>query len=139
MIRETRLILQIVLPITLGLLIYSLLRYESIFSIHDSQKSWIDSAPNWIKYNLPDGLWLYGLYSAILLVWKDKPSKVFLSWIFICTLISIVLEYLQLYKIIKGTYDSLDIITYFSTLVIFLLSFTNINRKYFKQHENAPK
>lgn len=80
------------------------------------------SFPNWVIYNLPDGLWLFS-YTAILLeIWDYLIDKKTFFWIFSIPLAAILSEILQLFKIIPGTFDLTDIGFYLlGTIIPFYL------------------
>tara|TARA_B100001540_G_scaffold234101_1_gene208289 strand:- start:658 stop:987 length:330 start_codon:yes stop_codon:yes gene_type:complete len=82
--------------------------------------------PLWIKYSLPDGLWVYSLTSLMIIIWKDVRSKSKYYWITSSIIIAIIIEIGQYFKFIPGTYDSIDI---FLCLIAFSLSFLILYKK----------
>ncbi|WP_374075176.1 hypothetical protein [Bdellovibrio bacteriovorus] len=68
--------------------------------------------PDWMVYCAPNGLWMFAYVSFISLPWAGKFSVGSVSWCLVLIFISVVSEYLQLYQIIPGTFDVLDIIFY---------------------------
>lgn len=76
-----------------------------------------------IIYCLPDGLW-YGallVYQSSFLS-KSKASRgIYLTSI----ILPFILELLQIYKDVPGTFDPLDLLVYFLTLTIFILFSNN--------------
>lgn len=76
--------------------------------------------PSIIKYNLVDGLWLYSLLKTIEFIWKkDSRTKMF-AWFGIATTIAVMSEWLQKWKIIPGTFDRVDVVTYLLVLCLCL-------------------
>jgi hypothetical protein len=71
-----------------------------------------DNIPDWILYSLPDGLWLFSYISFALIIWDNKISKYSFFWIIIVPIIAICSEIGQLFNIIPGTYDLVDIFIY---------------------------
>ena len=75
--------------------------------------------PEWMIYSLPDGLWLlaYMLYIGIVYCFKIERS-----WMMqlVLPLIAISSEILQFFKLLPGTYDICDILSY---LIAMLLGF----------------
>jgi len=74
----------------------------------------------WVRYNLPDGLWLLSFLLFIEGIWdSDRLMK----WIFglSVTIIAFVLEILQFVDLFSGTGDWLDILFYIIAILIFLL------------------
>ena len=90
------------------------------FSLFNSQ------IPLWIKYSLPDGLWVYSLTSLMIIIWQDVKSKSKYYWIASSIIIAIVIELGQYLRLIPGTYDILDIIL---CLIAFSLSFLILYKK----------
>ena len=127
----------VLLPIVIGGLIYILFRSDKLLMFHwfktiglgqpvkflrniDSIKNNI--IPNWIKYSLPDGLWVFSYVSLMLLIWDNKISKPTGVWIFIVPVIAIMSEFGQLFKLVPGTFDLIDLAVYlFSTLLPIVL------------------
>jgi len=86
--------------------------------------------PGWIRYSLPDGLWIFSYVSLMFLIWGNKISKTSAIWIFILPVIAVLSEFGQLFKVVPGTFDYYDLATYlFSTLlpiILFKHIFTNL-------------
>lgn len=66
--------------------------------------------PNWVKFSLPDALWLFSFTYVTLFIWDNKMSKQSIFWIFLAPLIGIFSEAGQLIGIIPGTFDKIDLI-----------------------------
>lgn len=66
--------------------------------------------PEWFLNSLPDGLWVYSFSAMLFLVWKDFfiQNKILLMLPFVMVL---VLEAMQLFEIINGTFDIMDVVT----------------------------
>ena len=119
----------------IGGLIYVLFRVESLkmFKFFDlfSIGTQIDKIrvytipyseylPNWFLFSLPDGLWIFSYTSLVLYIWKNKLKKENIFWVLIVPFISIFSELGQIFNIIPGTFDLIDLIFY---LMGFLLPF----------------
>jgi len=112
----------VMLPIFIGILIYALFR--GIYIIDPNSyyfPLFSNNVPDWILYNLPDGLWFFSLLETVWFIWKGVFSRSFLIWIFLCCCLAATSEYLQLINFIPGTYDWLDLLTYFLATSIFLI------------------
>lgn len=114
-------LLHVIIPIVMGVAIYALFRgiylldpTTKIFPVFPSS-----SAPDWLLYNLPDGLWLYSLLSVMIIIWRDVFTKHFLFWIILASLISLVSEIFQAIGIIPGTFDWWDILAYLIAITLF--------------------
>ena len=64
--------------------------------------------PNWIYYSLPDGLWVYSLSSALLILWDNKYKKG-KYWLAIPLAFGVIIELAQSIKLFPGTFDIIDI------------------------------
>ncbi len=88
--------------------------------------------PNWFVFSLPDGLLVFSYISLTLLIWKNKVSRKNIFWICIMPVIAIIVEMGQLYSIMPGTFDLIDLCFYtmgvFIPLMIFSNSLTNNRR-----------
>jgi hypothetical protein len=93
----------VILPILLGVIIYYT---ADCFSLNQ-----------YIRNQLPDGLWAYSLVSSILIIWNRKIKII---WILMVAIFFILFEVLQYFQIISGTADYLDIIIYFAFSIISL-------------------
>lgn len=83
-----------------------------------------ENVPNWFKYSLPDGLWVFSYVCLLLMIWSDKKGKESLFFIFIIPLIAFFSELGQIVNIVPGTFDITDIIFYsLGTFAPFLLRF----------------
>jgi hypothetical protein len=128
--RYLRIILHIIAPILFGTSIYAL--YRGLNFIDPQQKIFpllhFYQPPDWIKYNLPDGLWLYALSSMLLFIWKENFSVNFMAWLFFVIIAAFLSEFLQAYNIIPGTFDFKDLLAYFFALFFFILKFHPIKK-----------
>lgn len=103
-------IINIIIPLGVGVIIYYLCRQHSIYflkcvdEIFDLNKPAKIVLPNWIVYNLPDGLWNFAFTSIILIIWKRELKIKNLLWFLFPVLVAIILEFFL------GTYDILDMI-----------------------------
>ncbi len=67
--------------------------------------------PGWVKYNLPDGSWVFAFTNHIALIWDEGKRKNRLFWIFAPLFVAVVLECMPLFAM-KGTFDLLDLLAY---------------------------
>ena len=82
--------------------------------------------PDWFLYSLPDGLWLFSYVSFLLFVWGNVISKHNIHWVILVPLIAIFSELGQLIKVIPGTFDVVDLCSYFLGAVLPILIFANL-------------
>ncbi len=132
-------------PIVLGILVYIFFRedvflYNKIFQFFNFDNvienikvgTFIKqlSLPNWIKYSLPDGLYMFSISNYFLILNSNKTG-ILIGFLFFIA--SILIEILQLifgqYFLWLGTYDILDILFYVIGYTVSLILFKK-NRKY---------
>ncbi|MBI4931414.1 MAG: hypothetical protein HY841_11665 [Bacteroidetes bacterium] len=106
-------LLHVLLPVLIGCIIYFFYRNTFI-----TERTNITSVPNWIKYNLPDGLWFYALLSSLIFIWNKKLSFYFGLWFLSTIALGFLSEILQAQNIIRGTFDWKDLLTYFIATAI---------------------
>lgn len=67
--------------------------------------------PMWVKFALPDGLWVLSYILLIGCIWNfDYPKAK--GVMFLLPLIAINSELLQAINVVKGTFDSVDLLCY---------------------------
>lgn len=118
-------ILIVILPLIIGCVLYLFFRAENLILF-----KWIDylglsnyineirnlslikniTLPNWIVYNLPDGLWIFSLTYLVIYLWDFKINKHSILWIISAPIIGISTEFFQLAKSFSGTFDIIDLI-----------------------------
>ena len=82
-----------------------------------------DYFPHWFLYSLPDGLWMFSYSCIILIIWKRKINKYSIIWLLILPILSILIEFLQYYDYVNGTFDILDIVFFiFGSLLPILIN-----------------
>jgi hypothetical protein len=120
--RPASILFLVVLPMLLGLFIYMSSRSESIFLnqwiatqnqgkvLNFFQNLIPGNIPQWIKFSLPDALWMLSLTTLVLFIWDFKLNKKSMLWVGSTILCGIVLEILQLFGFIRGTFDVLDLL-----------------------------
>lgn len=118
------LILLVFLPIIIGGIIYILFRAEEmimfewfrVLSIEDSidilrnNLTW--NIPDWILYNLPDGLWLFSITSLMIIIWRQEINISKLVYILFPSLFVLLWEFGQYLNVIKGIFDIKDLVIY---------------------------
>jgi glycopeptide antibiotics resistance protein len=93
--------LKVILPLFGGIIIY-----YCKFNLSRSYGLFI---PDWIKYNLPDGLWTFAFANCMFYIWKNSESKQKLIWFYVPVIFSIIFEFSQI-NLIPGTFDILDLV-----------------------------
>ena len=128
-----------VLTLIIGGLIYILFRTDSLVMfkwfaalsldkpieyLRDSTLPFKDQLPDWFLFSLPDGLWIFSYITLTLMIW-GKVNKQNLFWIFFIPFIAVSSELGQLFNIVPGTFDAIDLIFYIAGAVFPLVFFKN--------------
>ena len=89
--------------------------------------------PDWIVYNLPDLLWVFSFTSLLLIIWNMKINKENIAYIIVPMGLGIISELGQLFSIMDGTFDKIDLLFYLlgglTSVFIFSKLKTNNNEK----------
>lgn len=124
----------IFLPLFIGLLIYIFFRSDNIIIVN-----WVIKHDFWgiitrlktnsnlaygLIYCLPNALWYFSLQSYMLLIWNEEKKYKTIIFIVLFVLV-IFIEFMQKYRLIKGTFDLNDII--YILIATFALLFLNKN------------
>lgn len=87
--------------------------------------------PNWVKFSLPDGLWLFSFTSLILITWKNEINSSNLFWLIGLPIIALLSEIGQSISIMPGTFDWIDIAMYlFGFMLPFIINKKSITLKF---------
>lgn len=81
--------------------------------------------PDWFVFSLPDGLWIFSYISLTLLIWGNDINKRNLFWVFLIPFIAISSELGQLFNIVPGTFDAIDLTFYITGAISPFILFTN--------------
>lgn len=86
--------------------------------------------PDFVKYALPDGLWVFSYMSITLYLWDNKVDKDNFLWIFGLPTLALLSEIGQHAGSIPGTFDIADLLMYllgiFLPLFIYKIELTNL-------------
>ncbi len=119
--------------LTLGGLIYVIFRSGHLLMFH-----WFDTLGltdfiarlrmdygstnlwDWMNYNMPAGLWLFSYMFIIDALWNDYKNRTFKCFVYALPIAAIFSELLQLLKILPGTFDVMDVISYSISIILFI-------------------
>lgn len=76
---------------------------------------------DYVKYSMPDGLWLFSYMFLIDAIWDNHKCKSYYSFLWVLPAIAIMSELLQAVSIVPGTFDIVDIFHYILAIIIFYL------------------
>lgn len=75
----------------------------------------------WIKYSMPDGLWLFSYMLLTDTIWNNHKCVSYYIFLWSLPIIAIISELLQFVMIVPGTFDIMDLSCYLLAVIIFLL------------------
>ena len=130
-----------ILPVFLGGLIYLTYRVDSLLMFNwfkiiglndlvhflrtdNILQNW--TIPNWVKFSLPDALWLFSFTYIIILLWDFKITRQSAFWIFIAPTVGLFSEIGQLIGIIPGTFDKVDLLLLILSTALPFYSVSNL-------------
>ncbi len=79
------------------------------------------SLPEWVVFNLPDALWAGAYIMTIDSVTQKSSTQVRLVSASIVPTIGVVSEFLQAFSLLPGTFDPLDLLSYATPYIIYIL------------------
>lgn len=68
--------------------------------------------PQWVKFSLPDGLWMFSYTSVILIIWEGQINRASIIWLGLIPIVAITSEIFQLLGLLTGTFDWFDFVFY---------------------------
>ena len=75
----------------------------------------------WVKYNMPAGLWLFSYMFIIDSLWGDDNNTVYKCFLYVLPIMALASELMQLLKILPGTYDIIDLFSYILAILFFII------------------
>ena len=85
-------------------------------------REWIGVAciPEWVKFNLPDAVWLLSYLLFMDILWGERTGLWKLCFLIALPLGTLTAELLQMCHFVSGTGDWLDILFYIIAIIIFI-------------------
>ena len=128
--RRIELVLAFVLFIAEGLLYLTFRSTElNMFRLYEHAGPWVESLrewgsglslPQWVRYSLPDGLWLLSYLLLVDAIW-NKFDKASFIWYLCMPAVAFGSELAQMCWGFTGTYDMMDLVCYSAAVVITLI------------------
>jgi hypothetical protein len=78
------------------------------------------AVPDFIKYSLPDGLYCAAYILLMDAIWDKQNGIAKYFFLSIVPVMAIVIEILQYYGIVKGTFDVYDLICYAVPVLLYV-------------------
>ena len=76
---------------------------------------------SWVKYSLPDGLWLIAYMLIIDAIWNGSNSISFYIFIYTLPFFALLSEILQYFGLFSGVFDWIDVICYSLAILLYIL------------------
>jgi len=70
---------------------------------------WGSGLPEWALFNLPDGLWAYGLAVLVFVLWRDGNRRERITWTAVLVATVLISELGQGVGVVPGTFDVRDL------------------------------
>lgn len=118
----------------IGITIYFVFRSSELYMFrmfpHGNIPTWLVNlryqlsslhVPEWVRYCLPDGLWLLSYMLIIESIWDEEATWLYGVFLWILPVTAIIAEFLQIGYLIPGTGDWRDVIFYVLGILTFLI------------------
>ena len=79
--------------------------------------------PEWLIFSLPDGIWIFSYVVLMISIWNFKVNRQSIFWLTIIPLIAIFSEIFQIFGIVSGTFDIVDLSFYLLGFVLPFITF----------------
>jgi multisubunit Na+/H+ antiporter MnhG subunit len=130
-------LVHVLIPLLGGTVIYLLGRSLALLQMNTVLKLPYASPhlklPEWLIYNVPDGLWLYSFLMWLIITWKGVTGIQPCIWFVLLVLGAIGSEFLQKRSAIHGTYDINDLNAYFVSILFCLKNYYQLNHTNMKR------
>ena len=75
----------------------------------------------WIKYSLPDGLWIFSYMFIVDTIWDHERNKVSMIFLWGLPILALLSECFQYIELIPGVFDWIDMASFILAISIFLI------------------
>jgi len=125
------------------LLMFNWTESLGLMNIISSMRAWADGydkfLPGWIIYSLPFGLWVSSYMFFIDCIWGRSQALALHVWFWAVPVIAITAEFVQLFSIIPGHFDFIDLLIIFLAAIFgFLATGIYKSNKGIKHYEQEP-
>lgn len=80
-----------------------------------------ESIYGWVKYSLPDGLWLFAYMFLVDAIWNGSKSINSYIFIYSLPLLALLSEFLQNFGLVSGVFDWIDVASYLFAIALYVL------------------
>ncbi len=75
----------------------------------------------WVKYSLPDGLWIFSYMFIVDAIWDRERNVVSMIFLWGLPIVAILSECLQYLGLLPGVFDWMDMASYMLAITLFLI------------------
>jgi len=75
----------------------------------------------WVKYSLPDGLWIFSYMFIVDAIWDHERNIVSMIFLWGLAILALLSECFQYFELIPGVFDWIDMASYILAISIFLI------------------
>ena len=75
----------------------------------------------WVKYSLPDGLWIFSYMFIVDAIWDRERNAVSMIFLWGLPIVAVLSECLQYFSLLPGVFDWMDIASYMLAISLFLI------------------
>ena len=79
------------------------------------------NVPEWVRFSLPDGLWLLAYLLLIDGIWGGQYSPTSLFFLAVLPIAIMTAEFLQMIHVIPGVGDWMDMLCYLMGIILFII------------------
>ena len=75
----------------------------------------------WVKYSLPDGLWIFSYMFIIDAIWDRERNAVSILFLWGLPIVAVLSECFQYFGLLPGVFDWIDMASYMLAIVLFMI------------------
>ena len=75
----------------------------------------------WVKYSLPDGLWIFSYLFIVDAIWDKERNVVSMIFLWGLPIAAVLSECLQHFDLLPGVFDLMDLASYMLAITLFLI------------------
>lgn len=76
----------------------------------------------WVKYSLPDGLWIFSYMFLVDAIWNGSKSISSFIFIYSLPIFALLSEFLQYFGLLPGVFDWIDVASYLFAILLFVIT-----------------
>ncbi|MBR4527867.1 MAG: hypothetical protein IKO71_05360 [Bacteroidaceae bacterium] len=75
----------------------------------------------WVKYSLPDGLWLFSYMFIVDAIWNGDKNSLSFMFIWGLPFVALLSEFFQYFGLCPGVFDWIDLVSYMTAIILFVI------------------